>query len=543
MQRRLTKHVLDRVLVPNPPWSFEQGEQYCQYFMRCWHMNEIFRPAWIDGGRLHLHLDVVPSTGGQERHHRDIDEHAFKCQLNRDVTSVAIAVAGMDCNGSLQKGILSTAEQEYEREKSMGRQRPPSMDISRRVTHAKACLELLLNGMSSYERRPTEQCDFVRSFDKDMIRRRAEPGAMSQSPFPAVLQHLRESLAYGGRDSFQRAGWNALDAGDACECLFATYHGARSAFGKCKHAIYRNLCLAVFAAPDAAAVEAVYQEAEASLRQLIWGREKSRPQTVRCWELYDAANPKGGASRADLLAAMAVHPSLPPTGKGTGLTEVDEAELLWREVDEEDERTCEFVSVHDLGVVFSYSAPGSGQLVVLGFVTLASGAPGPATHGGSRLTPGAQIMGVVTSCGEQEIQLSATGELCVQGEAPLQLRFRPQPLALVADAAAVADLTEVSSGRSAARVAKYSSTSAYPVSGSRGNGRKKSRGPEPGGAPARRGKKPQSSRAENRRAVEVLPATITATQRVAALQAKLADTATLRELFADVEDEFTSFVP
>ena len=46
-----------------------------------------------------------------------------------------------------------------------------------------------------------------------------------------------------------------------------------------------------------------------------------------------------------------------------------------------------------------------------------------------------------------------------------------------------------------------------------------------------------------RRAVEVLPATITATQRVAALQAKLADTATLRELFADVEDEFTSFVP
>ena len=86
-------------------------------------------------------------------------------------------------------------------------------------------------------------------------------------------------------------------------------------------------------------------------------------------------------------------------------------------------------------------------------------------------------------------------------------------------------------------------TSAYPVSGSRGNDRKKSRGPEPGGAPARRGKKPQSSRAENRRAVEVLPATITATQRVADLQAKLADTATLRELFADVEEEFTSFVP
>ena len=356
MQMLLTKHVLDRVLVPNPPWSFEQAEQYCQYFLRCWHMNETFRSAWIDGGRLHLGDDVIPSTGGQERHHRDIDEHAFKCQLNRDVTSVAMAVSGMDCNGSLTKGILSTAEQEYEREKSMGQQRPPSMDISRRVTEAKACLELLLNGDSSYERRPGF-CEFVRSFDKDMIRRRAEPGAMSQSPFPAVLQHLRESLAYGGRDSFQRVGWNALNAQDACECLSATYHGARSAWGKCKHARYRSWCLRVHAAPDAAAVEVVYQEAEASLRQLIWGREKSRPQAVRCWELYDAANPKGGASRADLLAAMAVHPSLPPTGKGTGLTEVDEAELLWREVDEEEEeeRTCEFGSVHDLGVVFSHS--------------------------------------------------------------------------------------------------------------------------------------------------------------------------------------------
>ena len=539
MQMLLTKHVLDRVLVPNPPWSFEQAEQYCQYFLRCWHMNETFRSAWIDGGRLHLGDDVIPSTGGQERHHRDIDEHAFKCQLNRDVTSVAMAVSGMDCNGSLVKGILSMAEQEYEREKSMGQQRPPSMDISRRVTEAKACLELLLNGDSSYERRPGF-CDFVRSFDKDMIRRRAEPGAMSQSPFPAVLQHLRESLAYGGRDSFQRVGWNALNAQDACECLSATYHGARSAWGKCKHARYRSWCLRVHAAPDAAAVEVVYQEAEASLRQLIWGREKSRPQAVRCWELYDAANPKGGASRADLLAAMAVHPSLPPTGKGTGLTEVDEAELLWREVDEEEEeeRTCEFGSVHDLGVVFSHSPSRSGELVVLGFVTLASGAPGPATHGGSRLTPGAQIVGVMTSCGEQEIQLSVAGELCVQGEAPLQLRFRPQPLALVADAAAAPDLTEVSSGRSAARVAKYSSDSAYPVSG-----RKKPRGPEPGGAPARRGKKPQSSRAENRRTVEVLPATTAAAQRVADLQAKLADTATLRELFVDVEDDFTSFVP
>lgn len=125
--------------------------------------------------------------------------------------------------------------------------------------------------------------------------------------------------------------------------------------------------------------------------------------------------------------------------------------------EEEKECTCEFGSVHDLGVVLSHSPSRSGELVVLGFVTLASGAPGPATHGGSRLTPGAQIVGVVTSCGEQEIQLSVAGELCVQGEAPLQLRFRPQPLALVADAAAAPDLTEVSSGRSAARVAKYSS--------------------------------------------------------------------------------------
>ena len=206
--------------------------------------------------------------------------------------------------------------------------------------------------------------------------------------------------------------------------------------------------------------------------------------------------------------------------------------------EEEKECTCEFGSVHDLGVVLSHSPSRSGELVVLGFVTLASGAPGPATHGGSRLTPGAQIVGVMTSYGEQEIQLSVAGELCVQGEAPLQLRFRPQPLALVADAAAAPDLTEVSSGRSAARVAKYSSDSAYPVSG-----RKKPRGPEPGGAPARRGKKPQSSRAENRRTVEVLPATTAAAQRVADLQAKLADTATLRELFVDVEDDFTSFVP
>ena len=98
----------------------------------------------------------------------------------------------------------------------------------------------------------------------------------------------------------------------------------------------------------------------------------------------------------------------------------------------------------------------------------------------------------------------------------------------------------MSSGRSAKRVAKH------PSGGGRGGGGrgKTSRGPEPGGAPARRRvKKKPATRAEDCRAVEVLPATAATARRVADLQSKLADRAALGALFAGVEADFNSFIP
>lgn len=532
MRALVVQHVLQRVLDDSAPWSFEQARDYIGYFDSCWHQPALIRDAWIEGGRLHLAEGVVPATGGMERHHRAIDETQFKCQLNRDVTSVAVNMAGYDCSGNVVNGIFATAEQEYEREASTQKPRAPPMDISIRISRAKACYQLLRHGRSGFEACPNDSA-YVCAFAEDVVRRHAEPSARDATPFPKQLQHMREALSYGGAGSFEKPGWLASNHRYACECLRSTYHGAHSAFGFCKHAEYRKLCERVLAAPDAAAAERVYAEAEATLRALVWGREKSKPESVRCWALYEAADPKGDGTRAELLDALAAEPSVPPTGKGTGLTAADEAALLWRAADDAADqcRVCQFADPANLGLVFDQSA--EGDVVMLGCKALKDGRPGPAEHSGARIAPGAHIWSAETSLGVEELEVTPSGELLLRGNGPLLLRFSPQSLALVADAAAAADVTEVSSGRSAKRRAKFPSDPS-----------KAQRGPQAGGAPARRGRKPQTTRAEDRRAsVEVLPATSETTERVADLQRKLLDAEAMRATYCEIGEQFASYIP
>jgi len=535
MRTSLMGHMLRRVLASPAPWTLDQAEKYIAYFENCWHKHATIRSAWIEGGRLHLPDDVVPATGGLERHHREIDERHFRCQMNRDVTSVAIAAAGFDCSGTAFKGILATAQQQYEKEAATGMPRKSAMDISRRIAHAKACHELLINGLTSFEARPAGGA-LVRAFSRDVVRRHAEPHHRDMTPFPSELQPMRELLSYGGAESFQRDGWYASNARYACECLRATYHGARSAAGLCKHSKYRKLCERVMAARDSGAAEAVYLEAEAALRALVWGREKTKPEAIRSAALYDAANPRGTGTRAELLQALAAEPSVPPTGKGTGLSTVDEADLLLEAADgaadaPEEVCACRFGASGDLGLVFEQRE--GGTVLLLGFSTLANGAPGPAEHSGDQLSAGARVSSVVSSMGEETIALSSDGQLQLRGAGPLQLRFTPQPLALAMDGAAAADSTSLNVGRPAARHAKFPSATAA----------KRPRIAKAGGAPARRGRKPHSSRAEDRLQVEALPPTASAAERVAAMLQQLEAQAEGAECIAPVDVAFPSYIP
>ena len=223
---------------------------------------------------------------------------------------------------------------------------------------------------------------------------------------------------------------------------------------------------------------------------------------------------------------------MPPTGKGTGLSTVDEVDLLLEAAngaadEPEEECTCRFGATSDLGLVFEQRE--GGTLLLLGFATLANGAPGPAEYSGDRLSAGARISCVMSNIGEESLALSSHGQLQLHGAGPLQLTFVLQPLAL-----AMAVSSSATVGRPATRHAKFPSSKTAV---------KCARTAEAGGAPARRGRKPHSSRAEDRRPVEALPPTASTKERVAAMLQQLEAQEKDAACTAPVDVAFPSYIP
>jgi hypothetical protein len=470
MRRHVVSHMLDRIAANSPPWTLEQALQFIDYFDKCWHLPPLIRDAQIDKCRLSLDADLAPSTGANEGDHRWFDEHFFNCQINRDVTTVVMNTAGMASNGQLIRGYFDSAEQRFAH-------RQPSVSVDVRLCNARAAFEFLtewtafttneepdadgvfrpwsmrldffadeaviaqqhvrgnrrhLRPSARVRSRGSAAGDgesfFVRHFvHSHCLKRHEDHSLHSFNRMPEILEPVRRELKHGGSLSFTQDGFYAIHgATGRCECMASTYHGVRSAFGACKHERFLKLVCQMRSSGSVDEAEAIVQGAWDDLRQLVYHREKSKPELVRCQELYKYASDKRHhwSNYETLLEALGTNDSVPPTGKSTGLPEDEEHEQLLQanaaQHSSSETHSCIFTS-DDLGLVFVPCGLFGVQVVAC--MKRRDGSPGPAPHTGSALSPG-DLVTRIDGVADLSRCVEKSGKLSLAIAPPITLHFK-----------------------------------------------------------------------------------------------------------------------
>ena len=212
------------------------------------------------------------------------------------------------------------------------------------------------------------------------------------------------------------------------------------------------------------------------------------------------------------LLFSACYKSVPPTGKSTGLDDLTPPAGCSTAPAQSTELSCTFAAAaeagsdtpfHDLGLILTVrefddqdeEAVESGrgnELQVMAYGPLRSGGIGPATHSGDRIRPGDLVVSINGGAIDMLRALAPDQSLWLAASKPVTLRFiRPPPLAARMAAEGEAGPSSSSGGgRPAERLSKNPTGG-----GHQPNAR--------GGAPARRGKKPQRVQARLQRQVEV----------------------------------------
>lgn len=487
-------------------WSIEQGYKLINYFDSCWHLPDMIRAAWLDARVLTLDADLVASTGPPESSHRWWDEHHMKLLHNRDVLTVAMKTVGVTMNGAAMFNFFGASQTRFRTAKET----LESIDV--RVAQSKADYAFLKHSDSIIL--ADAETAFVKKADDGCIRRHAEPGLHDYEPFPSALWPMRRKLAHAGPRSYeqQSSGYYTVDrVTGRCDCDASHRWGVRSSRGSCKHRRRELLETESSAGPEQrAAVRAV---AFRRLLHHVHERERSRPPSSRCMALYEAT------TEVELLAALASHPSIPPTGKSTGIDDLpaEQAAEETIEADADDDGyeaatlSCTFQATADLGIVFAIAPERDEQvydeLVVRAYCQLRNGEFGPAPHRGDQLRPG-DVVTAIDGVSELVPLLSPTGVLELPpalAEAAITMAFRRgtcrAPPCLECDEDE-ADTAGAKGGRPAKRVAKFPAQ-------------------QTGGARPRKGRKPERGNPMRYETLELPPARGSVAKRVEALREQL----------------------
>jgi hypothetical protein len=484
-------------------WDLDQARKVIDYFDARWHLLPLVRDAWTDARVLKLDEDLVPSTASSEGSHRWWDEHMLGNLHNRDVLSVLMKTIGITANGDFMRRRpcahnsvhllfppvptprLSCCSYFSDAEKRFRAQRETKESPGERLCEAKACWAFFAHDPSDWIEFIDDDTAFVRPLGDDCLRRHAEASSAVR-PFPPQLKAMLRAVVHGGPLSFTREGWYAVDLRTKrCECLASTYHGVRSARGPCKH--WRLVALELAARESELAREVVCADALEKLCLLVRRREGHKPLLTRCGPLYTAA--MFDEDPEHVIEALARHKSIPPTGKSTGLDDVpapspegyveDGGALAVR-------MRVTFATCDNLGVRLILPDADDEEAELISGELLVHSFTGPRLpeHTGDRLRPGDLIMGADRL---DELRVTPDGLLDVKGLAPgpLTLEFVRRPPRRAAASDEEAEPASLA-GRPARRRAKTSHSS-----------------PGRGGAPKRKGAKPQPLRASERKQVRV----------------------------------------
>ena len=387
-----------------PPWTAEQGEMLADYVERRWMHPLVVLRAWIDADALQQR-DFFATGGDAEASHAFWDKYMMQAQKNRLISKVISKTVGVVATGSRTTGFFPNALRRYQ--DAVGTPAVSSTDVM--IRQHKAELVFLLLGPSVLE--VVNNCALVPHFnDLDSCLQRHAKGAdlrastlaKGRSPlFPPELQPMLKVLQHGGAESYRHPLKVSVDLQlGSCECLDNVWKGVLGAVPKCKHRCLVQLCQD--ASESAIAAAEVRDDAAASLRSFVWGREKSKPAHERNKVLYAASQPS--VPIEDLLQALKMHTSYPSSGKGSAAVthgddsfelEQDDAaaaveeEEAARFAEETEMLKCTFSNISDLGVIFCEEGE---DAVVVRFAQLRSGVAGPAAHSGEPLRPGDRVV-------------------------------------------------------------------------------------------------------------------------------------------------------
>jgi hypothetical protein len=434
-----------------------------------------------------------------------LDELFFRLQLNRDVLTVLIKVAGVDAQGNEQSGVFDA---NLKRMMDL-RGTTPKRTVDVRLKEARAAMTLL----RLYEEDAIDEevvlvdnTAFVRKFGAERLRRHAEPGTAQPHHWPDSLRPMMRKLAHAGARSFEREaeGFYTLDLRtDRCDCPWSHYYGVASAHGKCKHAVLKDFVVEL--KRSRAGRLRVLEAARSALWHQVHERERSKPVSMRCTPLYEAKD----ASEVLTLLLTQGYVSIPPTGKSTGLDDLASSGVELQCAGSV-ELQCTFeaaadaarVPFHDLGLKFTLLPQDeedevdgrSHKLQVMSFAQRPCGAVGPPLHWGDQIRPGDVIHAINGDSSGVLHALTSEQTLWIAASKPVTLSFkRPQPLSVAQEQEPGGGC--VQGGRPAERQAKNPS-----AGGRHPNAR--------GGQPARRGKKPQRTQARLLKSIEVPPGTL-----------------------------------
>ena len=276
---------------------------------------------------------------------------------------------------------------------------------------------------------------------------------------------------------------------------------------------------------------------------LVHERERSKPAVMRDTALYNA-----DADEVVRLLLSGAHISTPPTGKSTGLDDLASVPSILSTAEPPKEMQCTFaaaaepgseVPFHDLGIMFQVHEQGeedsesthTDELVLLAYSQLRSGDAGPAVFSGDKIRPGDVVFAINGNSDTLLHALEPDGMLRLAASKPVTLHFwRPAYRAFQPQGEG--DTGPLCGGRPAERQAKY------PSSGAR---QPNARG---GGAPARRGKKPQRTQARLHRRIDV-PLAGSMAQRTARVSEELLGPGYLERevVHLTAVDEHATYVP
>jgi len=295
----------ETIAAVQPLFSHAQVTAWATYLDRCWMHPLVILEAWIDGDHT-VDSGFVSTSGVCESSHHFWTQHINRQFTQKLPSSAVSSTVGVACDGQPVLGMFPANQ------RRVTSQKEPRPNAKAVLGTRRAQLEFLVNG--SVAVLPAAGTPVrLKSFETASLIIAGATGAVTHGSPRPLQSHMIQQLGCGGQPGTAVPdGEHSLDERFRCSCLVGLRLGPLSAAGPCKHGRFALLC----AEAASGSIEEVRARCAQTVGSWIWHREKSKGD-ARDADLWAAARrAQAGEDRTgeNLVAALRLHPSTPPTG-------------------------------------------------------------------------------------------------------------------------------------------------------------------------------------------------------------------------------------